>query len=498
MSPLLSTEEAAALRTALLGAGFTVDGVAELIGPMAHQALARNETTPGMRRTTDGSPLALLTRLWPLQAAVDEAALERVLPGLVGPMVKAGLLDTSAGEVRALVDVRPYADDDHDWWVVSDLTPGLDGAERRMRADHVLGVSSASTSLAQMTIREPVGRALDLGTGSGVQALHLTRHALEVVATDVSVRCLALAELTTALNEVDVDLRLGDLFEPVRDERFDLVVSNPPFVISPATGEQLVYRDSGLPGDEIVRQVVVGGAGLLTDGGWCQVLANWAHHEDQPWVERVGGWAAETGCDGWAVQRGLMDPPRYVEMWLNDAGLLGGPDYTARYDAWLSWFEHERIEAIGFGWLALHKSHHHAPVVRVESWPYDVEQPMGPSIAAWGREVHAAAAYDGADSWFAQRLVRAAEVVEERAGVPGEEDPQQIVVRQQHRMRRAREMTTVEAAFFGACDGELTVGQIADALVVLLEADAAETRREVVQAARAMLLDGFFAVPDPL
>ena len=55
-----------------------------------------------------------------------------------------------------MLDVRPYADDDRDWWIVSDLTPGLDGAERRMRADHVLGVSSASNSLAQLTIRDHV------------------------------------------------------------------------------------------------------------------------------------------------------------------------------------------------------------------------------------------------------------------------------------------------------------------------------------------------------
>ena len=54
--------------------------------------------------------------------------------------------------------------------------PGLDGAPIDVDADHVLGISSASTSLAQLTVREPFGRALDLGTGCGVQALHLAEH----------------------------------------------------------------------------------------------------------------------------------------------------------------------------------------------------------------------------------------------------------------------------------------------------------------------------------
>ncbi|HSS67963.1 MAG TPA: transferase, partial [Nocardioidaceae bacterium] len=119
----LSDGDAARLRTALTVAGFTVDGVRALIGDEAHAALARNETTPAVRQTSDGSPLATLTRLWPLQAAVAEPAAEAALPGLAGPLVAAGILDRDGGDVRAVVDVRPYADESHDWWVVADLTP---------------------------------------------------------------------------------------------------------------------------------------------------------------------------------------------------------------------------------------------------------------------------------------------------------------------------------------------------------------------------------------
>ncbi len=44
------------LRAALVAADFTYDAVADLLGPQAHRALSRNETTPGVRRTADGSP----------------------------------------------------------------------------------------------------------------------------------------------------------------------------------------------------------------------------------------------------------------------------------------------------------------------------------------------------------------------------------------------------------------------------------------------------------
>ena len=234
---LANTALAGPLRAALRAADFTYEGTADLLGTRAHDALARNETTPGLRRTTGGSPLETLVRLFLLQTTVSVADAEAALPGLVDRLAVAGLLEQSVSEVRARLDCRPYGtDDDTPLWVVSDLTPGLDGGPQRVVADHVLGISPASTSLAQLTLREPVGSALDLGTGCGVQALHLARHAQRVVATDVNARALAVARFNAALNDVAdvVEVRDGSFFEPVRDERFDLIATNPPFVISPA------------------------------------------------------------------------------------------------------------------------------------------------------------------------------------------------------------------------------------------------------------------------
>ena len=115
------------LRDALTSAVYTVDAVDALLGDTARAALARSETTPALRRTTDGSPLATLVRLYVLQTTVARSDADRALPSLVDELVGAGLLVASGDEVRAALDCRPYADDGRDWWVVSDLTPGLDG-----------------------------------------------------------------------------------------------------------------------------------------------------------------------------------------------------------------------------------------------------------------------------------------------------------------------------------------------------------------------------------
>ncbi|MBC2932471.1 methyltransferase [Nocardioides sp. zg-1228] len=485
---------AAPLREALLAADFTYDRVAEAIGEEAHRALGRNETLPALRRTTSGSALDTLVRLFLLQAPVARDAAERALPGLVDRLCNAGLLEQSVAEVAARTDCRPYATDERDLWVVSDLTPGLDGAPVAVGPDHVLGISSASTSLAQLTMREPVDSALDLGTGCGVQALHLAAHAGTVVATDVNQRALWMTRLNAALNEVEVDVRGGSFFEPVAGERFDLISTNPPFVISPATGERLVYRDSGLPGDRVVEHIVRTGPDHLTEGGWLQVLANWAIVAGRPWDERLGTWLRDD-CDALVVQRETLDPAAYVELWLKDSGHHGRPGYAERYDTWLSWLEEVGIEGVGFGWINVRLGGTGQVGSRHDllEWPYDVEQPIGPAIHAWGESV--ADLRDLSDeALLATRLRAREDVQQETVGRPGAEDPEAIVLRQHRGFRRARTADTVEAALVGASDGDLTLGQLLGALATLVGRDEADLRSGYLSVVRELVGEGFLAL----
>ena len=480
------------LRAALAAAGYTYEGVAELLGRPAHDALARSETTPAIRATTGGSPLETLVRLFVLQAAVPRAAAEVALPGLVDALLADRLLRASGGELTALVICRPYADDDRDLWILSDLTPGLDGSPDRVGADHVLGINPASTSLAQLTLRHQVGRSLDLGTGCGVQALHLARHSDVVVATDVNARALWMTRLNAALNEVEtIDVRAGSLLEPVAGERFDLIATNPPFVISPPSDERhrdarLVYRDSGLPGDEVVERIVRHAPDHLEPGGWLQVLANWAIVRDRPWGERLGDWISPHHTS-LVVEREVLEPSAYVELWLKDAGLHGTADYLARYDTWLAWFDEQRIEGVGFGWINVRAAPGDQTFL---DWRYEVEQPIAPAIAAWGDAVELLRGVTG-DEMLAAHPVAAADVRQETHGWPGEVDPETIVLRQQRGFRRARTADTVVAGFVGAADGDLTTAQLLDALATLLARDPAELRADYLPVLRELVTEGF-------
>ena len=244
----------------------------------------------------------------------------------------------------------------------------------------------------------------------------------------------------------------------------------------------LGYRDSGMPGDQVVERIVREAPGHLTDGGWLQVLANWAILRDQPWDDRIGSWL-RAGDDALVVQREVLDPAAYVELWLKDAGLDGTPGYLQAYDAWLGWLENQGIEGVGFGWINVRAKGGGAR--ELLEWPYDVEQPIAPAIAEWGEAAHVG------DDLVGARLVARPDLVQETQGPPGATDPATIAVRQQRGLRRARQVDTVEAALIGTCDGDLSVGQILDALATILDRDPADLRAAYLPVVADLVREGF-------
>ncbi len=369
MQGLLDDDDIARLRDALVGADYTSDGIAARLGDDATAALGRNDYRAALKITEARDALDTLIRLYICGQTEPEDAVERAFGSLKH---RGELLVRADGGYRAGIDLEPYV---NGTWILSDLPR----PDRSLRPDHVLGVGGASTSLANATIHEPVDRALDVGTGCGVQALHLSTHANHVTATDLSERALRFAATAAKLANLSWDLRRGDMVEPVLGERFDLVVSNPPFVVGPGTTDY-TYRDSGRPGDGISAELARASKDLLNPGGTLQFLANWLHVQGEDWADRVAGWFAGTGMDVWVIQREISDPMAYVDLWLNDAAEGGDPHRAA---AWLDWFDAHKVEAIGFGLVTAKNNQHHDPVVRVETLRQPLAQPFGPEIVAW-------------------------------------------------------------------------------------------------------------------
>lgn len=492
---LLEPDAVSRLRDAFEEIDYRTDAVLEAIGEAGRRGLERN-TTIAAETALAGrdDPLAAAIRMWLLRRPVPAGRLS-VLP--LDELVAAGIIELDGDRAVGAVDIRPYdsPDDGAGGWVVSDPTPGLNKMVTRTRPDYVLGVSPASTSLAQMTSRRPVGTALDLGCGCGVQSMHLARHSGRVIATDVNTRALQMAELSLALSATTTtggqcpELREGSLFEPV-PEKVDLIVSNPPYVMSPPrpAAERLEYREAGFTADGLIEQVVRRAPACLNPGGTVQILANWAQIGDQPWAERLAGWVEGLGVDMWALEREHLDVHEYIETWLTDAGLDGSDQWRPRYDEWLGYFESLGITGVSMGWLALTAAGREHPDLSFEEWPWSIQQPVGQAIGQRREGVDDALATD--EHLLSGRWAVRDDVIAESTGRPGAADPEHLVYRQRSGLCRAMEADTVLGGVLGACDGGLDLGTIDAAVAQILGVDAGAVREQILPQVRRALREG--------
>jgi len=491
-----------ALRDDLAAAGYTVDGLAALWGAEAGSGLERGDRVPARRAlAAQPSPLSTLAAVLLLGDPVPVETLSSALPrtGAAGA-AELGLVTLDGDLARPALDLRPYAFTDEagsgEWWIASDLGELAVGGA--LRTDHVLGVGGASVTLAGLVLPGPIDRALDLGTGCGIQALHLARHARVVVATDISERALRLAAFTAALNGIDnIEFRLGSLFEPVAGETFDRIVSNPPFVITPRRPgvPEYEYRDGGLVGDDLVASVVRGAAAHLVPGGVAQLLGNWEDRDGRAGLERALGWTDEAGLEAWIVERDHLDPAHYAETWIRDGGTLPtSPAGEALVDAWLDDFAARGVSGVGVGYVLLRRPAGSPGLRRAESLGGPVpDGGLGPHLAEALSAWDAAAALG--DSLAAVPLRVAPDVTEERSHWPGQEAPSAIVLRQGGGFGRAVRVDPGVAAVVGACDGDLPLGVLCDAVAELLEADPAALRAAVLAEVRELLLGGMLRLP---
>jgi hypothetical protein len=488
--PLLEPAPLDALRGVL--AGFGADDVFDRLGPVGRAAQERGDVAGALRELDGADPIATLIRLFLLGVAVPEPAARAAL----GRLVDEPELVRATGEgVSARLEIRPYGEESGaSWWVVSDF--GSDVRPGPLAPDHVLGIGGASLNLAQLTIRTEVDAALDIGTGCGVQALHLSRHCERVVGTDVSARALQLAATTAALSGVEWELRRGSLLEPVQGETYDLVVANPPFVVSPGLragqgGHD--YRDSGLSGDDVCRDLLSGIPGLLRPGGTASMLANWIIPPDGDWADRVGGWLTGRGCDAWVWQREVLGVGEYVALWLRDAGEVPGTNrWSERYTAWCDWFAAAGIPAVGMGLATMWRTDMADAIVRCEDVPQAVEQPAGRHLPGWiERQRWLAARSDAA--LLGARLQTAVDLVRTRYEVHDADGWQaaRTTLRLSHAMRWELEADEAITSLVGACTGGVPLAFAIDLLAASLGAEPAEVQVAVLPVIRDLIGRGF-------
>ncbi|MCE4025971.1 class I SAM-dependent methyltransferase [Microbacterium sp. Au-Mic1] len=471
-------------------------------GAEADDALARGVRSPllaAIEGRTDA--LATLGRLFVLGMPQPEADVAAALArtGVDGlETLGLGYRDDGVVVPAALIRPQSFVDADGvgEWWIASDLDElalhHMDGGGA-LPPDHVLGVGGASRTLASLVMPLEVERALDLGTGCGIQALLVSRHAGSVVATDISARALAYAELNAMLAGVhNIEFRQGSMFEPVADESFGLIVSNPPFVITPRGADvpEYEYRDGGLVGDALVEAFVAQAPAHLVPGGSAQLLGNWESIGSLLGLRRLESWIAPD-LDAWVVQRETLSPLGYAELWIRDGGTTPrDAAFEPLLDAWLADFAVRGVTEIGFGYVLIRRP------AGVDSGapanPLRRFETLTQPVTSAGRAFRdGLVGHDALADGVPEVLLVAPDVTEARHHLPGQEAPSVIELRQGGGFGRTVSVDPALAGFVGACDGDLTVVQIVSALADLFEVPLADLWADLEPRLRVLVTDGF-------
>ena len=491
----------------------------------------------------------------PAQGSVSASSLGRTTaPDCVSPP---SLYRAAAVDARRRDDVLIASD----WGELAGAIPG---------PDHVMPVGGATRTLAALAAYGADERVLDVGTGCGYHAILAALCGARVTATDVSARALGYARFNAALAGAEIDFRRGSLLEPVRGprsdpadavdsadslsaarERYDVVVSNPPFVITPEAARAdgvRTYRDGGREGDSLLAELVGELGDVLAPGGRAWMLGNWEIKAsdaapdrpfgsvsdllrdaapDRPldavpdWARGPAAWIPD-GLDAWVIQREVLAPPDYAEMWLRDGGQTprdGG--YEKAYAAWLEDFARRGVVGVGMGYISVR-----APEGESGDWDaghsnagnWDAAGSNAEDSAKrrpWRRfeELSGPAPIDlhgyVEGVWAHRDLLRAGDSallaarlvcrgVEHRLHAPGQPEPFMLKLAQVAGFAAEVQVTSAVAGVVGACDGELTLGALCDAVAQLLGEPVENVRTEVLPAVRELVGLGILISGEPL
>lgn len=157
------------------------------------------------------------------------------------------------------------------------------GLEFEVTSDVLIPRHDTETLIAEALRLMPGARSvLDIGTGSGCIAVTLAKElpAAAVTATDLSEAALAVARRNAERNGVTIEFLAGSLLEPVAGRRFDLIVSNPPYIpsadIEGLEPEVRDYEprgalDGGADGLDAYCELIPAALNCLNPGGWLLV-----------------------------------------------------------------------------------------------------------------------------------------------------------------------------------------------------------------------------------
>lgn len=327
----------AAFTARLTELGYQAAPIAKLLGRWDVSELHGKEYPNYIWRCErEDTDLARLVRLFLLGQALDPKVVENYFgEDLMEELTASGIMATYKGVTVSFAVIFPC----RDMFFFTDQWVGTGG---KQQPGKVYELGTDSYILARVTPRRNVKRALDLCTGSGVHAVLSAAAASEVSkAVDINPRALNYTKFNAALNGVKCETYLGDLYDLVEGETFDLITANPPFVPSPDP-DVLIHRSAGESGEEIPERLVAGLPQHLEVGGLFSMVLDHPVLPNESYVDRLERWLGET--QGWGIA--VLTFTEFTLANYIKSHLQGVEDYEETFRSYLDSYLAQSIESV--------------------------------------------------------------------------------------------------------------------------------------------------------
>lgn len=318
-----------------------LDGLGVIDYPNAR--LLRNSRDAFLERTAGMSALNYLIRLFVIGTGLDGEMFDVIPNEQVSLWCEHGIASFDDGLLSGKAEIYPLGENFF----------ACDRADLRGLFDDVMRPAASTLALSEMSIRRKVGSTLDLGTGCGILAVQAAEHSDHVFATDLNERAVEFAKFNARLNSINnIEFASGDLFAPAVGRTFDLIVCNPPFVIGPNSKFQ--HTSANESADRFCERIARETAQFLNEGGYFQMVCNWATPSGQTAQERIESWFANSGCDAWVLFAHSETASDYALARAKETA-DDEPTVSELRDDWLEYLERERIESVNFGVVTARK-----------------------------------------------------------------------------------------------------------------------------------------------
>jgi SAM-dependent methyltransferase len=483
--PSAGREQCRRIRQVFAAANYTDTEIVKLLGSTPTGMFGTLKLPWLLRRTSGGTPLETLIRLFILgQPAGSDAVRAAIAPMTLDEWMEVGLLTLQGAEVNAELQMRCF----QEMIVAYDF---LRGSEEGLRSDYVMGVSPSSLFLASLTVRQKNREALDLGCGCGIQAFLAAKHSERVVATDLSPRAIAVTRFNAQLNAIsNVECLQGDLFAPLEGRTFDLIVSNPPFVISP--DQVHLFLNPGVDGDGFCRRLTLEVPRYLSEGGFCVFNANWAITGTQHWRERPTEWLQGSGCDAWVLHQYTRAPSEYAEFFI-ETGYTDAPDYSRHFDRWIEYYAARGIVGIAAGNVIMRRRTAKKNWLRMDEMPKTISASNGAEVFQLFQLRDFLERTDRDDDFLQARFKLAPDVRLERAYEAAQGEWRRIAGRISRTtgFQYSAELDDPSAAILAHCDGQHSVSQLLEEVAAVRQLEVKALTPMALGIFRRMVEQGF-------